>query len=346
MRPVFLIALFACSFAFADEGHPIAVRCWPDGGVTVETMWDLHVAVNLTANEESQLPRLPDISVLGKDTELKSRTHVWGTDSETFVLDRPANASAVTWQAASRATPSSNAVHVTKLAGGVLLKVDGVRILVGSKASATKAAKEERLDVWVADETAMPLTGVGFALTTASELPKLALDINHNTFAVSQYKGTADASIVVGLQPVPWKMPDELAELFERKDVSSKASRKEFAALSVDQMNFKPANGTHTPRWNTEHMMGRELLFFSQIYAAQNSQIPVMNLNPQQMPKDYKFAHADWTGEEESRQTARVTGFSRRFAYLLDGLNLDRKPPGSRIWTPRSLLLQLSLIHI
>ena len=66
-----------------------------------------------------------------------------------------------------------------------------------------------------------------------------------------------------------------------------------------------------------------------------------MDLNPKQMPKDYKFAHEDWTGEEEARQIERVQKFTRRFAYLLDGMDLDKKAKGSRFWTPRALLKQM-----
>ena len=63
-----------------------------------------------------------------------------------------------------------------------------------------------------------------------------------------------------------------------------------------------------------------------------------MNLNPAQMPDKYKFAHPDWTGEEEARQTQRVEAFTRRFAYLLDGMDLDERPKGSRSWSPKKLL--------
>ena len=114
-----------------------------------------------------------------------------------------------------------------------------------------------------------------------------------------------------------------------------------FRQLGLTEMNFKPANGTHTPRWNAEHMMGRELLFFSQIYNAVDPAIPVMNLNPKQMPKDYVFAHEDWTGAEEALQIERVRDFTRRFAYLLNGMDLNRRAKGSRIWSPRALLLQM-----
>ena len=58
------------------------------------------------------------------------------------------------------------------------------------------------------------------------------------------------------------------------------------------------------------------------------------------MPKDYKFAHPDWSGEEEAKQMLRVEKFTRRFAYLLDGMDLNKRPKGSR-WTPRALLRQM-----
>ena len=88
-------------------------------------------------------------------------------------------------------------------------------------------------------------------------------------------------------------------------------------------------------------MMGRELVFFSQIYNAVDPMVPVMDLNPKQMPKDYEFAHPDWTGAEEARQMQRVAAFSRRFAYLLDDMDLDKRAKGSRIWSPRALLKQM-----
>lgn len=151
-----------------------------------------------------------------------------------------------------------------------------------------------------------------------------------------------DAPKWIKISNQPWKLDDaELSGLFEKKEASSANSRAVFASLSVDQMNFVPGNGSHTPRWNTEHMMGRELLFFSQIYHSIDPEIPVMNLNPKQMPKDYVAAHSDWSGEEEARLTLQVEAFSRRFAYFLKDLPLDEKTKGSRMWSPRGLLKQM-----
>ncbi|NOZ40732.1 MAG: DinB family protein [Planctomycetes bacterium] len=162
-----------------------------------------------------------------------------------------------------------------------------------------------------------------------------------NTLAVSAAKrGTAKPQAIV-LDFVPLTLPKEWEELFAAKEKACRDSQHVFAKLSVSQLNFKPSNGTHTPRWNAEHMMGRELGFFSQIYAKLNIDIRHSDLNPKQMPPDYVAAHPDWTGAEEARQMERVSAFTRRYAYLLDGMELDQQAPDSR-WTPRALLRQMA----
>ena len=164
--------------------------------------------------------------------------------------------------------------------------------------------------------------------------------VKGNTLAVSAVNKRSDKSKIVVLDYEPWQLPSEWESLFVKKETSCRASQAVFAKLSINQMNFKPSNGTHTPRWNTEHMMGRELLFFSQIYAEKDPAIKVIDLNPKQMPPEYEYAHPKWTGAEEARQMERVLAFSRRFSYLLEGLELDKRAPGSR-WTPRGLLKQM-----
>ena len=168
---------------------------------------------------------------------------------------------------------------------------------------------------------------------------------DHNFIAVAgRAKNDADKSVTqwIKISDQPWKMTNtELSGLFDRKEASSASSRAVFAPLSAGQINFVPGDGSHTPRWNTEHMMGRELLFFSQIYHSIDPEIPVMNLNPKQMPKDYVAAHSDWSGQEEALLTLRVEAFSRRFAYLLKDLPLDEKTKGSKMWSPRGLLKQM-----
>jgi L-ascorbate metabolism protein UlaG (beta-lactamase superfamily) len=165
---------------------------------------------------------------------------------------------------------------------------------------------------------------------------------SHNTLALSPTKSkAASAPKLVVLHYKPYKPSGELATLLDKMDASCKASQKVFAPLSATQLNWQPPDGTHTARWNAEHMMGRQLGFFSEIYAAiEPETFSHIDLNPAQMPPEYKPAHADWDGAEEARQMGRAGAYVRRFAYLLDGVDLDQPAPGSR-WTLRKLLEQM-----
>lgn len=138
-----------------------------------------------------------------------------------------------------------------------------------------------------------------------------------------------------------WRAEGELAELLKKMRASCEKSQKVFRPLSAEQMNWRPPNGTHTPRWNAEHLMGRQLLFFSQIYAAIDPERhEAIDLNPAQMPAHYEAGHSGWTGEEEAERMLRVSDYVQGHAYLLEGLDLDAKAPGSR-WKLRALLKQM-----
>ncbi|MFN3192700.1 MAG: DinB family protein [Aureliella sp.] len=153
---------------------------------------------------------------------------------------------------------------------------------------------------------------------------------------------TSNAAIEPGLLlENPPEIPAHLRDLFDHMEASNRRSQDVFRALSTNQMNFKPSNGSHTPRWNAEHMAGRQLLFFSQIYHAIDPEIPVFNWNPAQMPADYKARHSDWSGKDEARMMQRVDDFCRRYAYLLKDVSLDEKPPATSWPSLRALLLQM-----
>lgn len=154
--------------------------------------------------------------------------------------------------------------------------------------------------------------------------------------AMEQLEG--DAALLLD---APQPIPDHLRPLFDRMEAANRRSQDVFRNLSVEEMNFKPSNGTHTPRWNAEHMAGRQLLFFSQIYHELDESIPVVDWNPKQMPKDYVARHPDWSGADEARMMQRVDTFCRRYAYLLKDIPLDAKPPATNWPTLESLLLQM-----
>lgn len=172
-------------------------------------------------------------------------------------------------------------------------------------------------------------------------VPYARVDAVGNTVAARQIGPTESVMpTAVVLRDRPWQMPEELEALFQRMEAAARDSREVFRALSVEQLNHRPSDGTHTPRWNAEHMMGRQLGFFSSVYHAIDPMVTRINLNPKQMPEDYQPAHPDWTGAEEARQIERAGAFARRFAFLLAGKDLDEKIEGSP-WPLRGLLEQM-----
>ena len=347
----------------ADDGHPIAIRQWSETGFTIETMQNMHVGIGLGESDLKRLPRPVDLQA--KDVATKVRTTLrWSAEtSAPVVISDDPHGEIVE----NDITVARNVWQTNDL---TILTVDGVLISNLQAMDANEIAmlieSVERPEVLEKMPTKWSMVVIATADTfNADQLMKISdglkprmmivsssIDkigdqkveaISHNTVAVSAPSkiDTETKTRFVSLGDQPWAMTDELAGLFAKKEAACKASREMFAKLSVNQMNFKPDNGSHTPRWNSEHMMGRELLFFSQIFHAVDPSIPVMDLNPRQMPKDYTFAHADWSGAEEAAQTMRVETFSRRFGYLLDGMDLDKKAAGSKFWTPRKLLEQM-----
>ena len=163
-----------------------------------------------------------------------------------------------------------------------------------------------------------------------------------NTFAVSFIADRAfEKQKLILLKTRPWQMPDSLAKLFDAKEKVAHSVKSSYSQLSITQLNHEPSNGTHTPRWNAEHIMAAELNFFSSIYSHLDPMIRPVDLSPPQTPPEYQPAHPDWTGAEEARQIERVQAFTRRFAYLLDGVKLSETPIGSP-WSLKELLERMA----
>ncbi len=355
------IALFliccGSSLARAEEGDALALRVWPHGVVSIETHWGLRLIVNPHNWAKPQQDPAADRVV--------ALSSSWN-----HVLSRPPNAAAPTWQANEDLAENDPHRLVVQSLGteAVSILADGVCVVVARpKATLTSVGSLPAVDVLALVEAPSsagkrtqaaslvqslrsPLIVCSGKEATvdklrpfqeASAAEEKILQRQHNTLALSASKTQADRPQIVVLAESPWKMPAELSEPFVAMEKACHESQQVFARLSPQQLNFQPANGTHTPRWNSEHMMGRQLLFFSQIYHQLDPTIPVMDLNPQQMPPDYVAAHPAWDGAEEARQMQRVSEFCRRFAYLLDGHELDQQAPGSRWPTLRALLLQM-----
>ena len=369
MLGIFLLFVLA-EPANANDGDPVAIRYWPGGCSSIESMWNIHVTIGVDAGNRAALPRSADVEFVDD---------FWAASgSDSLVLDRkPNEPNAMLKPRSECPNPSRNAIRFARVALENeathktlfvnVLFVDGVTILdsnknsVGDLLAILKEVKElpkemRTIDAFLIDDAiADPasfetLRGILkprlMVLRSAVKFDKvgdaLVEAIGHNTLSVSRSEPTS-TSKWVKLSEIPWSMDAALGDLFDKKEAACKSSRAVFKELSVNQLNFRPSNGTHTPRWNTEHMMGRELLFFSQIYHAMDASIPILDLNPKQMPPDYRPAHKDWTGLEESMQMERVESFTRRFAYLLNGMDLNKTAKGSAFWTPKALLKQMEV---
>lgn len=135
-----------------------------------------------------------------------------------------------------------------------------------------------------------------------------------------------------------WEMPAEMKKLFDQMGEANAASRKVFEPLSAEQLNFQPGDGSHTARWNAEHLAGAQARFFSQLYHNIDPNIPVIDLMPKQMPKDYTPRHPDWSGKEEAEWMRRVNLFCVRYAGLLQDTELDAKLAGGPFKNLKGLL--------
>ncbi len=340
-----LLVLIPASLLCAAEGDPLAVRAWEAGVISIETQWGLHLVVRSDETPDARVSVKADQVV-----DLASATD--------HVISRLPNQAKPRWITASKfRADDPNALFVKSIdEHAIEINVDGVCVIVATRQfEASQRSNDNDVDVLVVlDATAEQLTDEPLASLQQSLHPRFVVPlvisdsttdggdvVNHNTLAVSASDEHGVPAQTIQLNHTAWKMPDSLASLFDSMEKACSDSQKVFGELSVAQLNFQPANGTHTPRWNAEHMMGRQLQFFSQIYHAIDPEIPVLNLNPKQMPADYQFAHSDWNGAEEARQMQRVSMFCRRFAYLLDGISVEDKAPGSRWPSLRALLVQM-----
>ena len=359
MRIFFTISLLVlgATVSVADPGHPAAIIRLPSGSVAIESMWNLSVVMTDAADDLGRPGAGVDVvtgAITGGQDAAPNRFRApLDSLAMTHVMDRQPNQPKATWTPLALAKKRSpNAMEVHWHDGAIIVTVDDVKVVYlfrpGNLGFANQKIKPlvQNCDALVFHSDAQSnvaeivrvIEPKRVILASAEGFDE-AKQVDGNTLAISSESPPKGQPWLV-LTATAKQLPAEVTELIERKEAACEASQQVFAKLSPAQLNFRPSNGSHTPRWNAEHMMGRELLFFSQIFHARDAAIPIMNLNPKQMPPDYQAKHPDWNGQEEAMQMERVSAFTRRFAYLLDGLPLDRKAPGSS-WTPRRLLLQM-----
>jgi hypothetical protein len=364
---VLLGAVLSGTHVNAATGDPFAIQRWPGEELTIETLSGLRILIQSETGE-----RLTD-----QDADI---TLLPGEICDHH-LYRKANEEYPIWQRSSAGQQlPSNSVTAQSIrlcpvdkTTVLLIEVDGVSILIVPPRWVDGETAYASEDVVSADLLILPssdpdnlsspsiqslvaalkpqtilLSGLEssddfFADVAATIYPKAELrTVDHNTLAVCHQKDYQKSKpSVVRLSSNVWQMPEELDERFTAMELASDYSQRVLTQLSTNRMNFKPSNGTHTPRWNAEHMTGRQLGFFSQIYHAVDPMIPVMDFNPKQMPEDYVPANPSWDGAEEARRMKQVSQYCRRFAYLLDEIDLDDKPPAVRWPTLRALVDQM-----
>ncbi len=403
-----LVLLLSATTVHADTGKPVAVRFWGQGLVTIETYWNLRVAVDPYALRigyddpgiEADLVLVTHEHYDHNNVDLiRGARHVVHALDDNgairnvdVVLDRMPNRDVVQLTSAvATVERSPHAIRVQTLpafhdavagrdrgrVGMFLIEADGVRILHCGDLGRPLFTPSQLEAIGPIDVLLVPvggvytIDGVEAARITEQLRPRTVVPIHYrtptltlplqpadgfldalpdryrrvtapgNTLAVTADRGpSADSPHVVILKTRSWAMSAELVGLFERKEQAAAASAAVFATLSTTQMNHRPGNGTHTPRWNAEHMMGAEADFFTAIYQRVDPSLAALHLRPAQMPDAYHATHVDWTGREEARQIDRIQRLTRRFAYLLADLPLDEKPPQSW-WTVRGLLVQM-----
>lgn len=336
------------SSAAADIGDPVAVRRFGDDTVRIETMWGLSVVIAPAESmfRNSTPPALidgVDLLIYNGAAEGNQQGPVYAFEEGRpldVIVDRLPNSPRVStaFGVGDFGSLSTNSVRVrwmgdTATDGYYLIEADGLKIVY-----ALTMIQEQigAVDVFLAPaelgKGIQSLRARYFVpMDTSSSTPSAGREAVGNTLAVtaSDAPRTDANAAVVHLKPEPWVMPAELAALFNKKEADAAASMAVFAPMSADQMNHSPANGTHTPRWNVEHMTGIELGFFSGVYANLDPELRPINRRPAQMPPQYEAREPSWTGAEEARQIERTQRYTRRFAYLLDGLPLDELPKGA-----------------
>lgn len=359
-----VLALVSVEVCRGQPEMPVAVRAWEHGKVTIETWWGIEIAIDSAENARPSPVVVPgswrveididdgrlrpfDVTVdrLPNTTELRL-TPAANAGAESGRSVRLRTVAPTGSGAASEGpnlllvdTPSARIAMAPPGVGGedaawdwsgvdsidlLVLPLEAPEGLTPEHAASVAKASEPRIVAPLSSDEALLAafqTKLGRGVTRE--------DSPGNTVAVGRGpRGPAETRMVT-LRTTPWRPPTALAELQRRKQEAWESQRDAYTGLSAAQMNHRPSNGAHTVRWNTEHIAGRELLFFSSVLSHLDPEIEPVDLNPRQFPEEYEPAHPDWTGDEEVRHVERVHAFTRRFAYLLDGLPLDELPAGA-----------------
>ncbi len=342
-----------------DHQHlPAAFRTWPNQTISIETYWGFTVAIGPGAAEVPGIDK-PDQTLGGASLEVifgeEGDIDVSWWDGEekhglvrvradqhySVRLDRkPNDSSAQVWSADGTNTSHAVRFSAWPIDGQALgfVHADGVSVVYGS-VRALEKAKQSSVDIaviavndvdvigaerikWIAQKWDAGMVYIAGDTRVVGDI-KTRKAIGNTTALIAGEKVDEDGPILIEHADAPWQMPDAMKQLYDDLDATSRRFTPVFEELSVNQMNHKPANGTHTPRWNIEHMASRQMFFITAAYYAADARFPHIQLDPKQMPPDYVARHPDWDGAEEARRVYRTNAFLRRFAYLYHDRDLD-----------------------
>jgi len=269
------VCLFAVLPSVLDAqkhgGLPIAVRHWSGDAYTVETMSGLTVGMKAKSLEGKVDIHVEDLGAEGAvGVSRKANMEKWET--EKLSGDAEPAKEMVVIQAGPITTVSTRPVGVhflSKMPPSEMMKAakmakddqgHSVMVAMGGNFDAAKCEK-------LIETFAPQILIVDKSITKVGEVE--VEKVEHNTVAFSSSWKNDKKTQIISLGTEPYKMSDQLKDLFAKKEAACKDSRDMFAKLSVKQMNFKPANGTHTPRWNTEHIFSSHRFTTRSIHRSQ-----------------------------------------------------------------------------
>lgn len=357
LRAVLVLITLTASAALtrAEPGMPVAVRWWGGDTISIESSWDLSVSISDTLDDAEQTDLRVVLGALEGDAEPGVLSVSAGPIDH--ALDRYINTPEVTFGPSDAFESTPNTVRVRSFDGDaswVLVQADGISVLYTNDESASTIPDAITTEIASIDVLVFPIDVedpgaliegasarlvVPIAFRTTKNRAFKAFeerlgnaagrrDAVGNTTAVSTRIQSGLPGLEV-LEPRPWRAKGKLRSLLRDIDRKNSKSQETFAPLSATQMSHKPSNGTHAPRWNVEHMAGTELAFFTAVYAAADPDVPAWRNFPAQMPPQYEPANPEWDGAEEARYMQRVANLRNRFAYLLDGMDLNTLPRGA-----------------
>jgi len=344
----------ACASAQEHYRTIMGVRWWGGDTVSLETFWGLTAATGENAHDKR----------VNADYVYRPQNN----EPREVTLDRVANDEQVqTLDARLRIARTDNAIRMEPIETTdepmTLMSAHNCRVLIGPPPGTpiNHEALGGSLDALVlildndATENALAmiralrpaqaaLVGDADAIRRVLERVPMMYEtvrMPGNTFAVAEpHPLESRVPLIVLLNDEPFEAEPELGALLDAMTASATTAARAFAPLTVEQLNHVPADGTHSPRWNPEHMAGQQIFSFLQFFSTKDSAFRIEDPRPAGTPAKYVAKNPDWTAQEVVREIERTQEFAMRFAYLLAEIDLDAKPESGG-WSLSTMLKRM-----